>query len=114
MLGFYKAVESADRNQRNIAATVLSGENFGEKALISNGKLIWKSCENGFFDQHREETEAIEDNGRFRIEDQEVFCEILGREKKMVICGGGHVSIPIIQMGRMLGFHITEIGRAHV
>ena len=109
MLEFYKAVEAADRNQRNIAATVLSGEYFGEKALISNGKLIWKSCEYGFFDQHREETEAIEESGRLRIGNQEVFCEILGREKKMVICGGGHVSIPIIQMGRMLGFHITVL-----
>ena len=79
MLEFYKAVESADRNQQNLVATVLSGESIGEKALICNRKIVWKSCENGFFDQHREETEAIEESGRFRIDDQEVICEILGR-----------------------------------
>lgn len=38
-----------------------------------------------------------------------VFCEVLGRDKKIVICGGGHVSIPVIQIGRMLGFHVTVL-----
>ena len=31
------------------------------------------------------------------------------REDRLVICGGGHVSIPIIQIGKMLGFHVTVL-----
>lgn len=31
------------------------------------------------------------------------------REDRLFICGGGHVSIPIIQIGKMLGFHVTVL-----
>lgn len=27
----------------------------------------------------------------------------------MVVCGAGHISIPIIRIGKMLGFHVTVI-----
>lgn len=28
---------------------------------------------------------------------------------KMIVCGAGHVSMPIIRMGKMLGFHVTVL-----
>ena len=34
---------------------------------------------------------------------------MIGHEKKLVICGAGHVSMPIIQIGRMIGFSVTVI-----
>lgn len=106
---FYHAIETLDPKKQNIAVTVLSGDAFGEKALISDQKIVWKSQEDGYFTTYKEEIEKINDSGRFLIGGQEVFCEILGREKKMVICGAGHVSIPIIRMGQMLGFQITVL-----
>ena len=54
MTGFYHAIEELQPNQQNMALTVLSGEHFGEKALVSDHKIVWKSEENGFFTLHRE------------------------------------------------------------
>lgn len=31
------------------------------------------------------------------------------REYRLIICGGGHVSIPMIQMGKMLGFRVSVL-----
>lgn len=104
MLGFYNAVQMINPNHRNIAMTVLSENAFGEKALLSDHNIVWASKENGYFAAYKDEIEKIEDSGRYEIGGQEVFCELLGQEKKMVICGGGHVSIPVIQMGNMIGF----------
>lgn len=103
---FYQAIKEADPNGRNLAMTVLEGSFFGEKALVSGKEIIWKSDENGFFENcHLEETIINEIYGSniCQICKTAVFCEVLGREKKIVICGGGHVSIPMIQMGRMIG-----------
>lgn len=41
--------------------------------------------------------------------DVRVFRERLGGRPKLVICGGGHVSIPIIRMGQMLDFKVTVL-----
>ena len=109
MLEFYKTIEKLDPNRQNMAVTVLSGEHFGEKALISDHRIIWRSSEEGYFTKYKTEAEALNDSGRFVVGGQEVFCELLGQEKKLVICGGGHVSIPIIRMGLMLGFHVTVL-----
>jgi xanthine dehydrogenase accessory factor len=38
-----------------------------------------------------------------------VYCELPGREKRLVVCGGGHVSIPVIRIARMLGLAVTVL-----
>ena len=40
---------------------------------------------------------------------EKVFQERVGRMPRLVICGGGHVSIPVIQIGKMLGFTVTVL-----
>ncbi len=37
------------------------------------------------------------------------FKYIMIQYDELVICGGGHVSIPIIQMGKMLDYHVTVL-----
>lgn len=109
MLDFYNTIEEVNPDQQNLAMTVLEGAAIGQKALLSNGCLVWESEKNGFFSRHREEIEKVSENSLVMIEGTRVFCEILGREKKLVICGGGHVSIPVIQMGKMIGFRVTVL-----
>ena len=38
-----------------------------------------------------------------------IYRERIGRTPKMIICGAGHVSMPVIRMGKMLGFTVTVI-----
>lgn len=109
MLDFYEAIYEANPNHQNITITVLEGEAFGEKALLSNHKIIWKTEGTGFFERNRKEIQKIDEGGSYTIDGQTIFCELLGNEKKMVICGGGHVSIPIIKIGLMIGCHVTVL-----
>ena len=78
-------------------------EAFGEKALVSNGKLVWASVAGGFLEQHDQQIEQLEVNGIVLVDGEKIFGEVIGGQKKIVICGGGHVSMPIIQLGRQIG-----------
>lgn len=109
MENFYEALEILNPNCRNIAATVIDGDGLGEKALMSNQTLVWQSREKGFFSDQEEALKEIGQSGLFMINGKRVFGEILGQEQKMVICGGGHISIPLIQMGRMIGCSVTVL-----
>lgn len=107
MLEFYRRINERNPNQQTIVLTALEGEDSGQKALVVNGKLVWDS--GTFFQRHREAAEMAEGCKVTVIGDEKVFCEVLCQEKKLVICGGGHVSIPIIRIGLMAGFHVTVL-----
>lgn len=80
------------------AETVLRGEHAGEKYLIC--KAEGESAPGG-----AEETAVpAGDKGNSQI-----FRERIGRMPRLIICGGGHVSMPIIRMGKMLGFMVTVL-----
>lgn len=93
----------------NMAVTVIDGEFMGEKLLLSDQKIIWRSAQPGFASDYQEELEKITDSGIYTIGGSTVFCEQLGGEKKIVICGGGHVSIPVIQIGMMIGCKVSVL-----
>lgn len=40
---------------------------------------------------------------------QSIFKYITIQHDKMIVCGGGHVSIPIIKIGKMLGFRVMVL-----
>lgn len=61
-----------------VVMTVLEGESAGRKLLV---------------------TEPVE-----QYEGHAVFCERAGSLPRLVICGGGHVSIPMIRMGKCWDF----------
>lgn len=109
MRDFYNVIEEMNTGQKNLVATVLEGEAIGQKVLLSDGELMWESEKNGFFSRHRQATEQLTEGNLAVIDGVRVFCEIQGCEKKLVICGGGHVSIPVIQMGKMIGFRVTVL-----
>ena len=107
MAEFYEALASLDPNARNVVMTVVEGPHFGDKCLLSGGNAA-ASC-GEFFPAHLEEARAVTKSGSVLIIGEKVFCEVLGHEKKFVICGGGHISMPLIQMCRMLGCPVTVL-----
>ena len=94
---------------KNSVLTGLTGEALGEKALVSNGKLVWSSVAGGFLEQHDQQIEQLEVNGIALVDGEKIFGEVVGGQKKIVICGGGHVSMPIIQLGRQIGCYVTVL-----
>ena len=55
MRSFYEAVSRCNPEKQNLAVTVLDGLHFGEKALFSEGQLIFDTEKNGYLEEHAEE-----------------------------------------------------------
>ncbi len=89
--------------------TVLDGSCAGEKAILEDGSLLWESVEKGFFTRHVKMLTGREGYGQIQIGTSRVFCDTVSEESHLVICGGGHVSIPVIRIGVMMGWHVTVL-----
>ena len=109
MWEFLQKLKELQPESKNIVLTGLTGEALGEKALVSNGKLVWASVAGGFLEQHDQQIEQVEVNGIALVDGEKIFGEVVGGQKKIVICGGGHVSMPIIQLGRQIGCYVTVL-----
>ena len=109
MENLYQRLRTIDSNNRNIVCTVVDGKHFGEKALFSNEHLIWETSADGFFSHSDFGTNEIKKSGCYTVGSESAFCEIVGNEKKIIVCGAGHVSIPVVQLGRMMGFKVTVL-----
>lgn len=109
MLELYRQIASCNPNRKTHVLTVLDGESAGEKALFSDGSLLWESCRDGFFSRPPEDIASMDTTGIYTLEGCRIFCEFPAREQKLVICGGGHVSIPVIRMARMIGCSVTVL-----
>ena len=108
-MNFYDVICELNINLENRMFTVCDGDHAGEKMIVSAGRPVWMSDESGFFSVHASEAIAAEDGSLTVIDGERVFAELLCNEKKMVICGAGHVSMPVIEIAKMLGFHVTAI-----
>lgn len=99
---FYEKLRAAlyERDGDIWTETVLSGKHAGEKRLIVEGKEDGQCMKGRMAGEESEEEIWASEN---------VFRERIGRIPHLIICGGGHVSIPIIKIGKMIGFSVTVL-----
>lgn len=109
MLAFFERLSAVDPDARNAVLTVIEGADFGDKCLLSAGELLWERDAGGFFARNIDAIRGVSRGGAVEIDGQRVFCELPGREKRLVVCGGGHVAIPVIRIARMLGLPVTVV-----
>ncbi|EXG85263.1 xanthine and CO dehydrogenases maturation factor, XdhC/CoxF family [Clostridium sp. ASBs410] len=107
--GFYEELKNADKNTNLISLTIVEGQGLGAKALWSNGEIICRQGDEKAFDAFSEDLKSIDKTQTIKSQNSTLFCEFVTGEKYMVVCGAGHISIPIIRIGKMLGFHVTVI-----
>ena len=105
-----------------VMATVINAENFnevatGEKCLVRDGAPKAGDIRN------RELLDAIlvEADTRLKREESrqvtltvspgkaDVFFDVIPPVRKVIIVGAGHLAIPLVKFGKILGFHITVI-----
>ena len=80
--------------------TVLTGEHAGEKRILSG-----EEDDAGDVAEGGQAVPA----GQAGEEKERVFRERAGHTPKLIVCGAGHVSMPIIRIGKMLGFSVTVL-----
>ncbi len=100
--------ENKNRKEKRVL-TILQGSHTGEKAFFAEGELLWQSFEDGFLTEHREAAEKLRTSGLQELAGETIFCDCLGDEKKLVICGAGHVGVALLRMALMLGFDTTVL-----
>ena len=110
---FFKTVFAEKDRRELLAAWVISGEAAGTRALFAWEKKQYVQilCDDTFPEVWIREIRGLSRGSEGLLEkaDTKVFLEQILRERKLVICGGGHVSMALIQMGLMLDFSITVI-----
>ncbi len=107
---YIRLAEALDDSSGDIwAETVLSGSHAGEKYLVRNGAGE-DSCgecapasQDPFGETVKDAAPAVDESSA------PVFRERIGRTPRLIICGGGHVSMPVIRIGKMLGFTVTVL-----
>jgi xanthine/CO dehydrogenase XdhC/CoxF family maturation factor/MOSC domain-containing protein YiiM len=105
----YQTLADRDPSCSCILSTVLSGSHQGERILWMDGVARWSTPAASFLKRHKQELLSSTGSRLLTLEDETVFNEIIGSRKNLVICGAGHVSIPLILLGRRIGFHVTVI-----
>lgn len=105
----YPSIGEQIQREECMLCTVLEGAFRGEKMLFSGGKRIWQSVSGGLLATVEGQLLEMPGSGIFEIKDTRIFCERFTGRSRLVICGAGHVSIPVIEMGKKLGFHVTVL-----
>lgn len=109
MREFFQAVDSCNPNVETRTVTVIRGERIGEKAVLSGGAVVWLSDPNGFLAGHETGLKQLTGTGIRDFEGASIYTERVGHGKKMVICGAGHVAIPIVRLAKMIGMYVTVL-----
>ena len=108
---FFEAVRRCGDEGSFLWATVLEGSAAGEKAVISGGKAAYFSDPEGLLKSREAELTAWgnEGSGVRRLNGSRVYIERIGQRNRLILCGCGHVSLPIIRLAKTLGFYVTAI-----
>lgn len=106
-MSIFQEIKSC-REKKAVTAALLDGETAGEKLLLADGELVWSSGE-GFLYSHLDSLKEASETGVQEIAGKQVYFDCVSSQKKLVICGAGHVSMPIIALGKMLGFRVTVL-----
>ena len=109
MNDFYRNVAGTGSDQLLTLVTVTEGEHSGEKAAFDERGLLFWDGDEAFFRENEGEIMSLSLDGLHRLEDRIIFAEHIRQRKQLVICGCGHVSLPVIRLGKMLGFEVTAI-----
>ena len=106
---YQKIYDEVEKRGRTKTGIFLSGKNAGLKYLAEEDSFFRPDGE-----EEKEAEELLkkavseaEETGVIKAGEQEIFVETYEKNPRLVILGGGHVSLPVAEIGRMLGFHVT-------
>ena len=113
MKGFFEIILREKSRFPLLAAWVVEGESSGARALFAwkDGQYVRLYRDDAFpealagtigaFDRSRE--------GALTVDGVRVFLERISGEKRLVVCGAGHVALCVIRLAAALGYDVTVI-----
>lgn len=110
---FYQVLRQNMETSELVLLSVADGAYAGEKLLLSGETVIaadgLEDTEPLFLRKNLQELLPVAATKLAALEEGRVYCERIGNTRKLVLCGGGHVSAAILGMAKMLGFHVTVL-----
>ena len=104
---YRKLAELLETDGQALRLTCLEGAHLGQSALMDRaGQLICTPELRAFWEDWT--ARCLPETGETAAREG-VLCERLYRARRMVICGGGHISLPLTQLGQMLGYAVTVL-----
>lgn len=88
-------------------AVIIDGEEAGQRAISLDGREDDLACD--FYRKNHDAVFGCQEDGLREIDGHKLFVETVGAPSEMVICGGGHVSMPVIKMAKMTEFNVTVL-----
>lgn len=107
--GLYQTIYDSIQNQECLLCTVVEGPYQGEKLLFCGGERVWCREGNSFLPSIEETLLEVPGSKVIEAGENSIFCEHFGDRSRLVICGAGHVAIPVIELGKKLRFHVTVL-----
>lgn len=90
--------------------TVISdGENFAKKAVVSTNSTGSYYISSDYFKNITNDIDMESGTSTHKVNGEEIFLEEISGKSKLIICGGGHIALPLSRLGKMLGFEVVVI-----
>ena len=111
MDNFYQQAGALAERQAVVIAMVVKSpdDNLGEKAIYGIDDYILTGKSQKLWQDAAFLLSAVQHPTLLDIGDTSIFAERLGGTPRLIICGGGHISLPVSQLGKMIGFEVTVI-----
>ena len=97
----------AEGSQDYLLATVLEGEQQGCVLLLRGGVPVLGGS--SLLTAHLPALQACTATGVLSVGGVPVFAERFGAGPRLVVCGGGHVAVAVVEMAKLLGLPVTAL-----
>ena len=108
-MDFYKFLKQIDKSKENIVVTVISGDNIGDKLVLSDGEIVYTDNNDADWGEVISSIPTNKKSQAITVGDSRVYVEFMRQSYNVVVCGAGHISIPIIKMCKLLDLPVTVI-----
>ncbi len=117
---FFRTIKELSPDKACRIAVGIDGVLAGQKAVLSEREIIYKT---DLFPTEILSTILVSDfhgedipkagrpwnPGLYRTPAGRIFLEVSGARKKLILCGGGHVSSAVLSIAKMMEFHSTVV-----
>lgn len=96
-----------NKGKRIVTAVVAEGEHQGCRWILADGEVVYEETEG--FPELTEKIRDITETCYQEVGRERVFFEVLGRSSRLIVCGGGHVALSIVNLAKLLHIKVTVI-----
>lgn len=109
-----RLIKDMEKGRRLVClATILTGNSMGEVCLISEGRVIYPEkppdwmTESHLIAVNQHEKKA--DSGIYQLQKNDYFIDWIQPQPRIVVIGGVHIAIPLMEMAQTLGYYTIVI-----